>query len=352
MLGPGFGESAVVHLGSGHWIVIDSCYDRESNCSAPLAYLRERGANLERVSHIIATHWHDDHVRGISELYAACPNAKFCTSSALTNAEFVHVLHAHAGVPASAITSGGDEMLKVMEIVRDRGHAIVRAVPNRQLINLQAGELAHGLPVSVWTLSPHDEQFDRFLASLSRLLPGVGTTKRRIPSVSQNDCSVVVVVNIGDTSVLLGADLEEEGKSGYGWSAIVQMTPRNINRVSLFKIPHHGSSNGHCDEVWSDLLQPKPTCILAPYNKGRKLPQPTDVRRILSKAGDSYSTQKVKSSPLPRRDTTVEKTIREAGVKLRALPGRPGCVRARLINPTKWEVLLGYGACHLSDVHA
>jgi glyoxylase-like metal-dependent hydrolase (beta-lactamase superfamily II) len=67
--GGGYGESVVVHLGNGKWIVIDSCIDPKSRISLPLLYLNKIGVNVPRdVVIILCTHWHDDHLQGLFQL--------------------------------------------------------------------------------------------------------------------------------------------------------------------------------------------------------------------------------------------------------------------------------------------
>src|SRR5882672_1091181 len=65
VIGPGVGESIVVRIPGGHWIVVDGCMvGREG--SAPLALLRHYG--VDRIQAAILTHPHMDHARGFSDL--------------------------------------------------------------------------------------------------------------------------------------------------------------------------------------------------------------------------------------------------------------------------------------------
>ena len=65
LLGPGYGECAIIHYGHGEWIIVDSCVD-EAGHPAALNYLRQIGVDAGRsVRMIVVTHWHDDHIRGI-----------------------------------------------------------------------------------------------------------------------------------------------------------------------------------------------------------------------------------------------------------------------------------------------
>ena len=83
IFGPGYGESIVLHIG-GRWIVIDSCKYQGAAVPAPLAYLIDRGVDVEMdVDWVIATHWHDDHIRGIGYVFEACKSAKFGCPNAL-----------------------------------------------------------------------------------------------------------------------------------------------------------------------------------------------------------------------------------------------------------------------------
>src|SRR5947209_16424 len=90
LFGPGYGECCIIHVGSGKWIIVDSCIDPKSKSPVALQYLKEMGYDLaSAVVMIIATHWHDDHVRGISQVMAECPNAEFVVSIAMSSKEFI-----------------------------------------------------------------------------------------------------------------------------------------------------------------------------------------------------------------------------------------------------------------------
>lgn len=88
--GGGYGESILVHLGFNNWIVIDSCVNPNTNESLPLWYLESIGVDVSKdVKLIICTHWHDDHIIGISTLLKKCLNAKFCMSKASDTKKFL-----------------------------------------------------------------------------------------------------------------------------------------------------------------------------------------------------------------------------------------------------------------------
>ncbi len=73
LFGPGFGECVAIHLGDNRWIVVDSCSDKTTGNPAVLDYFNTIGLSpQEVVKLIVISHWHDDHVRGLSKLVSSC----------------------------------------------------------------------------------------------------------------------------------------------------------------------------------------------------------------------------------------------------------------------------------------
>ena len=88
LFGPGYGEAIAIHFGNGQWVLVDSCIDPESGNPANLQYLRDLNFNVvDSVKVVVATHWHDDHIRGISSVFCECHNAKFVISGAFRTDE-------------------------------------------------------------------------------------------------------------------------------------------------------------------------------------------------------------------------------------------------------------------------
>jgi len=90
IFGPGYGESIVLHIGNGEWILVDSCLEPYSGEPAALTYLTALGLGVESsVKLIVATHWHDDHVRGLAQILDKCKSANVVLSEALRVEEFL-----------------------------------------------------------------------------------------------------------------------------------------------------------------------------------------------------------------------------------------------------------------------
>jgi glyoxylase-like metal-dependent hydrolase (beta-lactamase superfamily II) len=96
LFGPGYGESIVLHLGANVWFIVDSCIDPATGEPAPLEYLRQiRIEPAIAVRQVIATHWHDDHIRGLGRIVASCEAAEFVCSAALRQPEFLTLVTAY-----------------------------------------------------------------------------------------------------------------------------------------------------------------------------------------------------------------------------------------------------------------
>lgn len=338
LFGPGYGECAVVHLGGGDWIVLDS-FGPPHGRPIALKYLDQLGLDPARsVRLIVATHWHDDHMRGLAHLVSRCPEARFCCASALGSREFMSVAAALArrGLPEQGIR----EIHAVMTHLDQTDAHPVWAVASRRIHRSSGCE--------VWSLSPDDEAHTAFLKSLA-LRPGAGP-RRRMYSLTPNQLSVALLVRFdGGASCLFGADLERRG-----WTAVLRDDTRPRCKSSIFKVPHHGSANAHVQGVWNQLLEPAPIAILAPWRRGGgALPKREDVRRILTHAPDAYATTNA-TSGATRRDRWVKKRLRRVKAHIAPESGAPGMIRLRraMRGESSWRVNLFGSACHLKDFAA
>ena len=341
LLGPGYGESIVLHVGGGVWVLVDSCLDTDGTPRA-LRYLEGIGLDPARaVALIVATHWHDDHIRGMARLVEACDRAAFSCAGALCREEFLAAVHALESRHLSVNGSGVREIYRVLTLLAERASKPKFALANRRILCRGGCE--------VWSLSPSDAAFQGFLAAIGRLLPRAGQTKNRIPGLSPNEAAVALWVETGDTAVLLGSDLEKRG-----WIEILESEARPDGRASVFKVPHHGSKGAHEPEVWRRMLDPDPVAVLTPWRRGgHTLPIRDDVRRILSCTPNAHVTASPGASAPIRThgNKAVERTIRESGASLRSLATAPGAIRLRRSPGPRpqWRVERFGAACRLED---
>ena len=342
LFGPGYGECAVVHVGGGDWIVLDS-FLTSGRRPVALQYLDGLGVDLARsVRLIVATHWHDDHMKGLGDLVSRCPGADFCCASALGSREFMSVAAAWAG---TGLRGDGIREIHTVMSHLDRADAQpVWALASRRIHRSSSCE--------VWSLSPGDKAYSAFLASLapdSEIGP-----LRGIDLQKPNQLSVVLLVRFdGGTSCLFGADLERRG-----WAAVLGDTARpQGSRSSVFKVPHHGSANAHLERVWDELLEPEPVALLAPWRRGgRVLPKEADVDRILARTPNAYATSGGPSSTISM-DRWVTKKLKRDGARVVPEAGPPdttGMIRLRrsMDGENSWRVELFGSACHLKEFAA
>ncbi len=339
LFGPGYGECAILHVGAGDWIVVDS-FLGQSGRPVALEYFEDLGLDLERsVRLIVATHWHDDHMRGLAELVAHCPNARFCCAGALTSREFLSVVAARRrrGLPDEGVR----EFHAVMTHLDRTNAQPVWAAANRRVHVLRECE--------VWSLSPDDQAHTAFLESLAPFpaaAPG-----RSARSLTPNRLSVAVLVRIqGGVSCLLGADLER-----HGWDAVVGDDARPRVKSSVFKVPHHGSANAHSQGVWDKLLEPEPFAILAPWRLGSgALPTKEDVRRLLARTPNAFATAATSSSAPVARDRWLEKRLKDVGARIAPQSGPAGMIRLRrlMTGEDSWRVKPFGSACKLKELAA
>ena len=338
LLGPGYGESVVLHVGDGAWILVDSCIDKDKTPRA-LRYLESIGVDpAEAVDLIVATHWHDDHIRGMAQLVESCSRATFCCASALCREEFLAAVGALEGRHLSVTGSGLREIHSVVSRLKQVESKPTLALANRRIFMQSTCE--------IWSLSPSDAAYVDFLRSIGALV-APGQAKTRIPSLSPNEVAVALWVTVENITVLLGSDLEKRG-----WVQIIENEARPTGQASVFKVPHHGSEGAYEPGVWEGMLDPEPIAVLTPWHRGgRVLPNDHDVHRLLSDTPNAYATAKTRSSAPVRRDGMVGRTIRESGVKLRRLAMSTGIVRLRrpIGSGTPWRVEKFGSACHLKD---
>lgn len=325
LFGKGVGESVIVHLGGGEWMVVDSFINRETGRPIALDYLDRIGLTPKNaVSRVVVSHWHDDHILGTSTLVDELPNAEVFLSAALRLDEIRNLIAA-SECPAVVPPTGIDEMAQVLRKLGARK----RETHVSPSFALAEGRVYKGSHCEVFALSPSGGTFTRALEQLAPFLPAVGTRKRRI-SHEPNAFSIVLHVCFRGHGVLLGSDLEASSDTSTGWRAIVGLA-NNFKRSGVFKVAHHGSPNADCDGIWEALLEPSPRAILTPYLAG-VCPRPSrqDVDRLRSRTPLVYCAGP--SSPQKSRDLSAAalRMIRAGGATIRSCEASIGHVRVRI----------------------
>ena len=317
VFGPGYGECIVVHVGSGKWAIVDSCLDDDFQ-PASISYLSDLGVAVDTdVISVSASHWHDDHIKGLAKTVALCSNAKLSLGAALRHSEFVAFLQAHEDQPVQKLDRGGSELLACLNIVRDRKASVKLLSEDTLIFDFDPYQLAHQLRVEMRALSPSGKQFTDFLRRIRKFpTASEGNPKGRITEPSRNHLSVAMLLTVGKQAVLLGADLEQMEDPQKGWKAVVAGRRGRLPLAHLFKVPHHGSCNAHNEDVWDEMLD-EPVSIVTPWIKGgHHLPRKSDLDRLRTRSSKCLLTSTKKIPTKKRYGTEVMKLIDAAKVEL------------------------------------
>jgi len=337
LFGPGFGESVLLHVGAGRWIVIDSCVNVISGRPAALEYLDRIGVPASSVDSIVATHWHADHIRGLSAMVAACDHAQFCCSAALNNQEFLSIANLYAEVPLK-LAAGPNELHQAFKaVVGRRGSDAYRPIKwlrSDMDVFARWNEIAaRCVPVQLRALSPSDEMLTRAVEEMAQLHEFCRRSEQlgALTPGHPNHISVALQIEVGARLVLLGSDLEETGDPLIGWSAVLSSTSRPTEAAEAFKVAHHGAKSGHHDEVWSAMLKREPLALLTPFRWGRhRLPDRGDRQRILALTQKVYITAHPEEDKAPvKRGVKVERLIADTVRRRWLAAGSLGQVRWR-----------------------
>lgn len=219
LFGTGVGEAIAVHVGDGEWILVDSC--KSKGCSEPLslAYLKSIGVDPStQVKRIVATHWHDDHVKGLAELVEKCQSASLVFSQALESDEFLKMVGSfkNASPGFDKEKSGVVEMGNCLQVLLKRRKE--SAETYQPPVRTQADHrIFRRDDCEIVSLSPSPEavqEATQEIANLWRSLEEEASgaisprpTRSAIPSPKRNINAVVLWVKWGDRKILLGSVL-------------------------------------------------------------------------------------------------------------------------------------------------
>ena len=353
VIGPGYGESIIIHAGFDDWIIIDSCINPNTKKPTPLEYLESIGVNPDKVKVIVATHWHDDHIRGLSDLVDICVNAKIVISEAMAASNFKELISLYSVPIMVESGSGLSEFSKTYKILIDGGKKPVRAIADRPIYrNIKPDE---SYECTVTSLSPSDASIHLSNLQLADIIPKINDEKRRIPPFYPNHSSVVLWITINDKSLLLGADLEHSKDTELGWNAILQSTTKPNGKSKVFKIPHHGSENAHSDEVWEKMLVENPIVVLTltPFRRGKvSLPKHKDIVRIKDKTKNCFITasSQEKKAKVHKKiiDKEMAKTVRKRSI-VHSSFGSVSISSKTDIGYSEWSIMLNGNAFPLED---
>jgi Metallo-beta-lactamase superfamily len=332
---------------------MDSCLLENGHGPATLDYFINIGVDpAKHVKYVIASHWHDDHVRGIGELFDKCTSAQFVCAHGLEEKQFQKLvgIYRHFMWPGG---SGVDEFTKVMRVLKGRRKRNSIIGPEFASAATIIYEANSDINVLIKALSPSSQAVGAAMAKFAdTLVPKENQKRSRIPSLGPNDLALAITLRVGAIRVLFGADLEEDGREGIGWRQVLARFAEIDNGHQGVKIPHHGSITGHFDGMWEKLLVPRPWAIVTPYSRTKPpLPAPSDINRMKVLSSRLLLTAKKQTSRYNHKDSAVRKQLAEMNVVISEEPASQGMVRIRKKNSDaqgEWTFELFGDAAQLS----
>lgn len=351
IIGPGYGECILLHVGHNDWVIVDSCINPKTKKPAALEYLKNIDVNPNWIKIIIASHWHDDHIRGLSEIVETCEKADFVFSEALRQEEFKRLITLFSNEPMMKSSSGLQELSNIVAQLLATKKIPKRAISDRTIWKKENKLL--GFKCEITSLSPSDAAILLSNIEIGKLIPSIKSEKHRLPSLMPNHTSVVLWLEINDKKILLGADLEIGQNADVGWIAILNSKNRPLSKAEVFKIPHHGAKNADHPDVWEKMLIEEPIAILTPFHRGSiNLPTGSDISRICMKTSNCFITGEIRDKRA-KIEHKIDKMMAEVAMKRKLVHSSFGQVRLRYDyskDSSDWNIELFGGAKNLNTL--
>lgn len=304
LFGRGQGESVLVQLSEDDWMIVDSCTN-DNKEPAAIRYLIDIGKNpADVVKLIVISHFHNDHIKGMSKIIDICTKADVCISSALNTFEF----HAYL----SAISSPDINISQTSEMKAILNQVGLFKGPRKLRFAIADRHLYKNGDVSVVSLSPCDndiKESDSNFASLLEVNNKMSDVSKSAALINPNHYSIVLRIfdDKSQSEMLLGADLEVSKTGGWDEVCNCNLSPKP-NRVNVFKIPHHGSITGFHEPTWQHLINSSPECVMTTFNT-HNLPTPEMQEKYKVKAKNLYCASTPKNYTPPENLREIVKTL-------------------------------------------
>lgn len=289
VLNGGWGESIILELPDGRWGVID-CYTQDLADPASnqtLQFLRRR--QVTELEFVALTHPHTDHFRGLSQIFEAMTVRQFWRYGAFSPRDLA-ALQVGAVVQQAASAGDADDLLHLLEItagLRTRKRLKFKHLVDEKTLSqgvVPDGD-GGGVEISIRCIAPSSNDVERYQKMLSRCFDTNRHLKETYPSLPHNMISAALVVEFGETRLVLGGDVENAG-----WRTILEDQGSDRLRSDAIKVSHHGSRNGYCEGLWAALCHDRnPVAVITPYLQ-QGLPENVAYRHIRSHTTRTVTT--------------------------------------------------------------
>lgn len=268
VLGRGVGESVLVHLPGGRWIVVDSFYgvlagDDERD-AAPLRYLSAIGVDPQAaVEAVVLTHLHEDHCLGIDRVVLACPEARVWFSGALPQADLGQILAQLSLDPATADRPRADAIREAFRVADDEDRLDFVGAVQTPLDDDSVRVIGPGSTAQRWARDPDG------------ILNPTGVRKLR----RHNATSVVLLITVDEAQALLTGDLEKHRR--IGWQGMMRrLRGRDLSGIGFVKAPHHGSVGAHHPAMYEEWTADAVVAVTPNLGAANDLPRDEGVEKL------------------------------------------------------------------------
>lgn len=397
----GYGESILMHIGNGDWIIIDSCVNLKTGECAPVSYLNELSVDIsQHVLYVLCTHWHDDHIKGLSSILEQCTSKTIFALSCSDNREkwVYEMLNDYNYHGKSTVLN---ELTSTIAKANDKGIKVLPVKQDSLVFNLN-GVTAHALSPSDEVVKKFEEEvasaqvkYHKVLGQLVKLKAMDAQTiqdataieeetingfarliEERIDEkkvdqeatnlltykdakrVEPNDRCVALLVSFNNHHIVLGADLENKTADSElsGWMSVAKCSSMNGVSSGLFKIPHHGSETGYCDLFLKSFVKNDATMKLTAWTKGDKLiPEPGMLAKYYAHSQEMYiTTTALFIKDNKEENKSIKKEMERTTDAIYELRPQLGIIRSRMkINSPSdnWQTVYFGSAEKINEKH-
>lgn len=313
VLGRGVGECILIELNESEWMVID-CFNvpGSKKVPAPIDYLNSIGLEPSQViKKILITHFHDDHVQGMSALIKLVKDAEIYVPAAFTISEAAEYYAKQNVSNAFQDLSGIKEFTQILDTLEQDGRTITGVKHSMVIYRDESLEL--------YALSPSEKDCTNASKDFIALASGISEASKMSKCYPNNYC-VVLSARCLETqrSALFGSDLEISTDSDCGWEAAISGTlaPRT-NEVDIFKIPHHGSENGYHQYTVENVLTKNVISVVTTFDRCN-LPRAEFIDTYKSCCDKVIATTRPKEYKLKDvANPFVQKMIKQSSIEIK-----------------------------------
>lgn len=374
----GFGETIIIHIGNGIWAVVDSCTNPINGESVVLSYLEEIGVRVEeQLLYVVCTHWHEDHILGLSKLIDACSNKTVLALSCADDREkFIYEMMEKCNYAGKSrkltelrdsINKANEKGIKIKRVQQDQmifnknGTECFALSPssleiekfNKELANAQVklhkvvGQVAQLKQIDKDSIEEAFDVEEKIIGSFEDLIAdklddetiSAGEVEdflkyKDAKKVEVNDRCVAMLLKIKGHNVILGADLEHNQKKSPdgGWQSVSDCECMENVVANLYKIPHHGSETGYYEYFLQKHIKPDAVSKLTSWIIGSSvLPKPVMLRKYYSHSKNLYvTTTSLLRMKNNEEDRTFRKIMNDTTEEIIEFKPQLGIIRSRI----------------------